>query len=221
MWQIVIESNGQKASPTTAGEIMKRSSNRIRFVLLLAFVPQVVTSQGALAQGQRLQRGDEAQVVLRDPNLAPFEGSVIGMLDDGFAIEVRGESRPRRVNFDEVESLRLSTRLGGRARNGALMGGAILGVPGFLLGYCFQLFSDGCAEDFGAGLEVGLPAAAIGGLIGAGIGLLFDNYSPWEDVSDLGRPGRSGALDKLSVDVRPYPDGRIGLGVRLALGGGR
>ena len=33
--------------------------------------------------------------------------------------------------------------------------------------------------------------------------------------------GGSGALDRVSVHLLPYPDGRIGLGVTLSLGGGR
>ena len=45
--------------------------------LLVAFLPQVVISQGALAQGPDLQQGSKARVVLRDPSVAPFEGTVI------------------------------------------------------------------------------------------------------------------------------------------------
>ena len=64
-------------------------------------------------------------------------------------------------------------------------------------------------------MKVGLPAAGIGVLIGAGIGLMITNHGPWETVADLGGPGRSGAQNRVSIDVLPYPDGRIALGVTL------
>ena len=193
---------------------MKDLSARVRFVLLLALVLQVVTSQSALAQGQVLQEGSKAHVVLRDGNAAPFQGSVTEVWDDGFEISVSGESRRRRVDYAEVESLRRSPRLGTKALKGALIGGGILGVTGFFLGYCFQIFNDGCAEDLRSGTRIGLGGAAIGAVIGGGIGLLMHDYGPFETVSDLGGPTRSDS-NRLSFEVQPYPDGRIGLGVRL------
>ena len=80
-------------------------------------------------------------------------------------------------------------------------------------------FADACAEDIGQGITAGAVGAAAGALVGGGIGLLIGGYGPWESVVDLGGPARSGDRNRVSVDVRPYPDGRIGLGVRLALGG--
>lgn len=194
---------------------MRHFAARIRVVLLFAFVPQVASPHGVLAQGPQLQQGSKAQVVLLDPDVAPFDGSVTQIWDDGFEIDVRGESGPRRVDFAEVESLERSLRLGNKARRGAVYGGAILGTTGFLFGYCFQLFSDECANDFEAGMQVGLPAAGIGALIGAGIGLMISHYGPWETVADLGAPGRSGAQNRVSINLLPYPDGRIALGVTL------
>ena len=193
---------------------MKHLSARVGLVLLLALVPQVVISQSALAQGPVLQEGSKAHVVLRDGNAAPFQGSVTEVWDDGFEISVSGESQRRRVDYAEVESLRRSRRLGTKALKGALIGGGTLGVTGFFLGYCFQLFSDECAEDLPTGVGLGLGGAAIGAVIGGGIGLLMHNYGPFETVSDLGGPTRSDS-NRLSVDVQPFPGGRIGVGVRL------
>lgn len=199
---------------------MKHSSARVWIALLLAFVSQPIAYQGVLAQGPELQERSRARVVLRDPNVAPFEGSVIETWADGFAIDVRGEPTPRRVEFAEVESLQRSLRLGTRAGRGAILGGGVAGVTGFIFGYCFQIFAEGCAEDFRTGVAAGLVAGAGGALVGAGIGWMITRYGPWETVADLGGSGRSGTLDRLSVELLPYPDGRIRLGVSLALGGG-
>ena len=107
---------------------MKRSFARIRVVLLLACVPQVVASQGALAQGVELQPGSRARVALRDRTIARFQGKVIETSDDGFTIEVGGEFQPRRVNFAAVESLERSLRVGRRTRVGAVIGVLVIGV---------------------------------------------------------------------------------------------
>jgi hypothetical protein len=157
---------------------------------------------------------------MNDPVLFSFEGSVTETWDGGFEIEVRGESRPRRVDFADVSSLQLSRRLGRRIRKGALIGGVTLAGLGFLVGYCFNVSgnSDACKKDVGAGIE-GLWAGVFGALIGAGIGWMFTHYGPFEDV-DLEGP-RSSDVDRLSVGLLPYPDGRIGLGVTLSVGGGR
>jgi hypothetical protein len=199
---------------------MKHSAARIRVALLLACASQLIVSQGAFGQGPTLQQGSKAQVVLRDRSVLPFEGRVTETWDDGFTIDINGQSRPQRVYFAEVESLQRSLRLGSKVGEGAKYGGAIMGGAGFLLGYCFQLFSDQCAEDVEAGIIAGLAAGAAGALVGAGIGALMGRYGPWEAVTNLGGPDRSGDSDRLSVDLLPYPDGRIGLGVSLNVGGG-
>ena len=196
---------------------MKRLLTKVRVALLLVVAPQVFGSSGVLAQRLELQPGDKAQVSMNDPALLPFEGSVTETWDGGFEIEVRGESRPRRVDFAEVESLRRSLRLGTQAAKGALIGGAILGSTGFIVGYCVNVFGSGCAEDLRSGAAGALVGAAAGSLVGVVIGRLIGRYGSWEAVADLGGPGRSGTLDRLSVDLLPYPDGRIGLGVTLAL----
>ena len=195
-------------------------SPKMWVALLVALLPQVVISQGALAQGLDLQQGSKARVVLRDPTVAPFEGTVIETRSDGFQIDVRGESTPRRVDFADIESLQRAVRLGTRAAAGARLGGMTLGITGFIVGYCINVFGSGCAKDLRPGSVGLLVGAAAGVLIGGGIGMLMTRYGPWETLADLGAPGGSSALDRLSVDVLPYPDGRIGLGVTLTLGGG-
>ena len=157
---------------------------------------------------------------MNDPVLLLFDGSVTETWDGGFEIEVRGESRPRRVDFADVSSLQLSRRLGRRIRKGALIGGVPLAGLGFPVGYCFTgSGNDECPKDVGAGIGVALFAGVFGALIGAGIGWMFTHYGPFEDV-DLEGP-RSSDVDRLSVGLLPYPDGRIGLGVTLSVGGGR
>jgi len=200
---------------------MKHLPTRILVVLFLGFAPQLVGFSEVLAQRLELQPGDKAQVSMNDPALLPFEGSVTETWDGGFEIEVRGESRPRRVDLADVSSLQRSRRLGRRIRNGALVGGVPLGGLGFLIGYCLRVYgpSDGCVKDLDEGIKVGLAVGVVGALIGAGIGWFYSHYGPFEDV-DLEGP-RSGTLDRLSVGLLPYPDGRIGLGVTLSVGGGR
>jgi len=185
-------------------------------ILLLAHGPS-----GVLAQRLELQPGDKAQVSMNDPALLPFEGSVTETWDGGFEIEVRGQARPRRVNFADVSSLQRSLRVGTQAANGAWIGGVVGGATGFILGYCYQLYEDGCAKNSGDGAQGALVGTVAGSLVGAGIGLMMGRYGPWEAVADVGGPGGSGALDRVSVDLLPYPDGRIGLGITLSLGGGR
>ncbi len=197
---------------------MNRLPTRIRVVLFFAFAPQLVGFSGVLAQRLELQPGDKAQVSMNDPALLPFEGSVTETWDGGFEIEVRGESRPRRVDLADVSSLQRSRRLGRRIRNGALIGGVVGGAIGFIGGYCYKLYNDGCAKNLGDGEQGLLVGAAVGSLVGAAVGWMNIHYGPFEAV-DLGP--RSGTLDRLSVDLLPYPDGRIGLGVTLSLGGGR
>ena len=199
---------------------MNRLPTRIRVVLFFAFAPQLVGFSGVLAQRLELQPGDKAQVSMNDPALLLFEGGVTETWDGGFEIEVRGESRPRRVDLADVSSLQRSRRLGRRIRKGALIGGVPLAGLGFLVGYCFNASGndDACKKDVGAGIE-GLWAGVFGALIGAGIGWMFTHYGPFEDV-DLEGP-RSSDVDRLSVGLLPYPDGRIGLGVTLSVGGGR
>ena len=200
---------------------MNRLPTRIRVVLFLAFAPQLVGFSGVLAQRLELQPGDKAQVSMNDPALLPFEGSVTETWDGGFEIEVRGESRPRRVDFADVSSLQRSLRVGTQVVNGAWIGGVVGGATGFIGGYCYQLYDDGCAKNSGDGAQGALVGTVAGSLVGAGIGLMIGRYGPWEAVADVGGPGGSGALDRVSVDLLPYPDGRIGLGVTLSLGGGR
>ena len=200
---------------------MNRLPTRIRVVLFFAFALQLVGFSGVLAQRLELQPGDKAQVSMNDPALLPFEGSVTETWDGGFEIEVRGELRPRRVDFAEVESLQRSLRVGTQVVNGAWIGGVVGGATGFILGYCYQLYDDGCAKNSGDGAQGLLVGVVAGSLVGAGIGLMIGRYGPWEAVADVGGPGGSGALDRVSVDLLPYPDGRIGLGVTLILGGGR
>ena len=200
---------------------MNRLPTRIWVVLFLGFAPQFIGFSGVLAQRLELQPRDKAQVSMNDPALLPFEGSVTETWDGGFEIEVRGESRPRRVHFAEVESLQRSLRVGTQAVNGAWIGGVVGGATGFILGYCYQLYEDGCAKNSGDGAQGLLVGVVAGSLVGAGIGLTIGRYGPWEAVADVGGPGGSGALDRVSVDLLPYPDGRIGLGVTLSLGGGR
>ena len=200
---------------------MNRLPTRIRVVLFLAFAPQLVGFSGVLAQRLELQPGDKAQVSMNDPALLPFEGSVTETWDGGFEIEVRGQARPRRVNFADVSSLQRSLRVGTQAANGAWIGGVVGGATGFILGYCYQLYEDGCAKNSGDGAQGALVGTVAGSLVGAGIGLMIARYGPWEAVADVGGTSGSGVLDRVSVDLLPYPDGRIGLGVTLSLGGGR
>ncbi len=200
---------------------MNRLPTRIRVVLFLGFASQLVGFSEILAQRLELQPGDKAQVSMNDPALLPFEGSVTETWDGGFEIEVRGESRPRRVDFADMSSLQRSRRLGTQVANGSWIGGVVGGATGFILGYCYQLYDDGCAKNSGDGAQGALVGTVAGSLVGAGIGLMIGRYGPWEAVADVGGPGGSGALDRVSVDLLPYPDGRIGLGVTLSLGGGR
>ena len=192
---------------------MKPLFARVRVVLLLLLATQLVATQGIFAQGSALQEGSRARVVFRDPTATPLEGRVIETWDDGFAIDVRGESMPRRVDFAEVESLQRSLRVGTQVVNGAWIGAVVGGATGFILGYCVHLYEDGCAKNSGDGAQGALVGTVAGSLVGAGIGLTIGRYGPWVAVA--------GALDRVSVGLLPYPDGRIGLGVTLALGGGR
>jgi hypothetical protein len=200
---------------------MKRLSLGIQVILLLALVPQVVISQGIAAQGPGLQVGDKAQGFMNDRFRVGFEGKVTETWDSGFAIDVKGEPTPRRVEYADVESLQRSYRMGGRARESALKAGAVSGGLGFLLGYCVQIMSSSseCAENTNGGIAVGLVFGAAGALIGAGVGALLRHDSPFESV-DL-EDSRSGDLDRVSIEVLPHPDGRIGLGVTVGVGGGR
>ncbi len=200
---------------------MNRLATRTRVVLFLGFAPQFIGFSGVLAQRLELQPGDKAQVSMNDPALLPFEGSVTETWDGGFEIEVRGESRPRRVDFADVSSLLRSLRVGTQVVNGAWIGGVVGGATGFILGYCVHLYEDGCVKNSGDGAQGALVGTVAGSLVAAGIGLTIGRYGPWEAVADVGGPGGSGALDRVSVDLLPYPDGRIGLGVTLSLGGGR
>ena len=142
---------------------MDRLPTRIRVVLFLGFAPQFIGFSGVLAQRLELQPGDKAQVSMNDPALLPFEGSVTETWDGGFEIEVRGESRPRRVDFADVSSLQRSRRLGRQIRNGALLGGVPLGGLGFLIGYCVRFYgsSDGCAKDLDEGIKAGLAVGVL------------------------------------------------------------
>ncbi len=194
---------------------MNRLPTRIRVVLFLGFAPQLVGFSEVLAQRLELQPGDKAQVSMNDPALLPFEGSVTETWDGGFEIEVRGESRPRRVDLADVSSLQRSRRLGRRIRNGALIGGVVVGAIGFIGGYCYNIGEDWCAKSSEDGQQGLLVGAVVGSLVGAAVGWMNIHYGPFEAV-DLAGP-RSGTLDRLSVDLLPYPDGRIGLGVTLAL----
>ncbi len=194
---------------------MNRLPTRIRAALFFAFALQLIGSSGVLGQRLDLQPGDKALVALNDEALLPFEGRVTETWDSGFEIEVRRESRPRRVDLADVSSLQRSRRLGRRILNGALIGGVVGGATGFIGGYCYQLFDDGCAQNLGDGAQGLLVGAVVGSLVGAAVGRMFSHYGPFEAV-DLAGP-RSGTLDRLSVDLLPYPDGRIGLLVTLAL----
>ncbi len=216
---------GAAASRVVENQANRNGRDQMHFppqmsvALLVAFLLQVVISEGALAQGPEPQQGSKARVVLSDPTVAPFVGTVIETRGDGFDMDVEGESTPRRVDFADVESLQRAVRLGTRARMGALLGGATLAVTGFVVAYCVNVFGSGCARDLRTGSAGLLVGAGAGILIGGAIGSLITHYGPWETVSDLGAPDGSRALDRLRVDLLPYPDGRIGLGVTLALGG--
>ena len=106
---------------------------------------------------------------MNDPALLPFEGSVTETWDGGFEIEVRGESRPRRVDFADVSSLQRSLRVGTQVVNGAWIGGVVGGATGFIGGYCVHLYEDGCAKNSGDGAQGALVGTVAGSLVGAGI----------------------------------------------------
>jgi hypothetical protein len=191
--------------------------------MFFALAPQFAGFSGVLAQKLELQPRDKTQVSMKSPDVLSFEGVVTETWDGGFDVKVRGERTPRSVDLADVSSLLRSRRLGGRAGKGALVGGGILGGTGFFLGYCVQILSSSseCAEDFDAAIKIGLPAFAIGAVIGAGIGAMFSRYSPFEAVDLDGSDPRSSSLDRFHVDLVPFPDGRIGLGMTLGIGGGR
>jgi hypothetical protein len=106
--------------------------------------------------------------------------------------------------------LRLNLYSGTHALKGAVTVGGTLASLGFSLGYCFQLFADGCAGDLEGGLAVGalfgLAGAAVGGLIGAAI----PNYTPV-------------GASALYADARVTPllssDGKVGVSVSVPLAG--
>ena len=114
-------------------------------VLLLAHAPS-----GVLAQRLDLQPGDKVEVI-SDRVFFPFEGRVTETWDGGFEIEVRGESRPRRVDISDVASLKRSRRLGWQGSKGVLD----LGVG--LVAHCLVQSRDGCnGVDSGGIAVVGL-----------------------------------------------------------------
>lgn len=119
-----------------------------------------------------------------------------------------------------MESLQLSRRLGTQAGQGALVG-VPFAIVGFVFGYCVDFLSSsgGCAKNLDDGVGVGLVLGGSTALIGAGIGWMISRYSPFEAVDLEG--ARSRDLDRVGIKVLPHPDGRIGLGVTVGVGGGR
>ena len=146
----------------------KRALLPILGVLLLAHAPS-----GVLAQRLDLQPGDKVEVI-SDRVFFPFEGRVTETWDGGFEIEVRGESRPRRVDISDVASLKRSRRLGGQGSKDALE----------LVAHCLAQSRDLCNGVDGGGIAVvGLVLGAALALIGADIVGMSSHYGPFEAVN--------------------------------------
>ena len=143
-----------------------------RIGLAVAGVLAVLGLVGVV-EGQTLRAGQTVRVWL--PDGQRFEAQLVGV--DSSPLVLRFGQSPQFVPISSIDSLWLRRTSAGR---GAIIGGIVLGATSvaFWTWACYEMSEgNGCHE---WGYVVGLSAggAAIGALLGAGIGSLFPRWQP-------------------------------------------
>lgn len=126
-----------------------------------------------VVEGQTLREGQTVRVWLSDGQR--FEARLVGV--DSSPLVLRFGQSPQFVPISSIDSLWLRRNSAGR---GALIGGIVLGATSvaFWTLVCYSVSEgDGCHYwGYVAALSAG--GAAVGALLGAGIGSLFHTWQP-------------------------------------------
>ena len=133
----------------------------------------------SVIEGQTLRAGQTVRVRLSDGQR--FEAGIVGV--DSSPVVLRFAQSPQLVPISSIDSLWLRRT---SAKRGAIIGGIVVGALAFAAGAAECSIvgeSDGC-EAWGYVLLFSGGGAAVGALLGAGIGSLFPRWQP------LGHPVR-------------------------------
>lgn len=192
-----------------------RSFARLVRGLALTSLLLVSTPGWTLAQTNPLGPGS----VLRFRPMNPAPGrSLIGTLrevrDDSLFIQLKGDAfstaYPASILGDP--DYKVQSKTGTKAVPVAV-GGFVVGAGlGFVVGYCFQIFGDGCAHNLDGGVKAGAALGGISALLGAFMGSLVPKF---EDID--GDPF-GGARPRLATYIDPM--GRFGVSLRFGAPGG-
>lgn len=182
----------------TGTRFSTRSSAPGRILMLV--IAAVVSVTSASAQTRKPERPTRARAWL-DGGARMVEGQVREYSQDSIFIRVRRSTVV--VPRSEIERIEIAESTGTKARQGFLTGAVLGAAIGFPLGYCFQIFGDGCAGDTSAGLK----AAAAFGLIAGGIGFLMGRRSQ--------RWGPYRSEDPHRVQFQVLTQERLGFGISI------
>ena len=139
-----------------------------RIVLAVAGVLAVLGLVGVV-EGQTLRAGQTVRVRLSDGQR--FEAQLVGV--DSAPLVLRFGQSPQVVPISSIDSLWLRHSSAGR---GAIIGGIVFGATSFAF-LAWVCSMDQCNE-WGAVVGVSAGGAAVGALLGAGIGSLFPRWQP-------------------------------------------
>ena len=189
---------------------------RVAAALFAAGTLSLVSSTASSGQVASIKPGERLRVTIgvrsqADPRVitpSVVKGRLESLREDSLLVRVGTADSVAAFAISAFEGPNhyLEVHAGSQARNGALAGLAVGGLTGFLVGYCFQLFSDSCANDAAAGLGVGAVFGAAGTLAGALVGALVDRYEPVDSTAR-------------ETSVKPYfgRRGQIGLSARIQI----
>ena len=183
-------------------------------VAILAFMPLAsATAQVPVRPGARVRvTGRFCQPVYSNCVLGRPErhvGTFVAWKSDSLVMKSKGDilASPQ----DSVTRLEVSLSRKSKAGGGALIGAAVLGIPGVIAGLMISeiCIGFGCTQQslenrLGLAVLLGAVGAGTGALIGAVIGSAIRS-DRWEGVP----------LDRLRVQVAPQRDGRFGLGLSV------
>jgi hypothetical protein len=183
----------------------------------LAFFSALALAASSAARAQQTPApGDRVRITSQQLDLHRQDGRLISMTGDSVVVEVR---RMRTIRYRDVfaadtmavplaaiDRVEVSRASGRRTLRGALIGGTIAAVLGYVMGSGYGRCDD-CIPAHSPEVQ-GLMGASIFGAGGATIGALVGSGIRWDSWQEIPRRG-GGML------LRPLPEGALGVGLTL------
>jgi hypothetical protein len=183
--------------------------------LLLSLLLVAAADSPAAAQEGGPAAGMRVRVHHRVNTVRPFTGAYVGSTRDSLYLVPDGSDSPEPIALADIRRLQRSAGQQSNLWRGAMIGAIVGAVAGVGVGIAEPVLEDGAEESALIPVATGAIGALAGGVVGGLIGSLSrsERWEPmvWADAGArtgrlrLGDPGSSGS--------------RIGLGIRVGLGG--